>query len=98
MAMLFGWFLAIHILLLQRALFFPLLIQEPLVKIVIFSCRRFMPLVGACSLWAGACEVCFGSVNILNLSLMLILIMVVGSNSISPCLCLWACVVFSFCQ
>jgi hypothetical protein len=29
---------------------------------------------------------------------MLILIMVVGSNSISPCLCLWACVVFSFCQ
>lgn len=69
---------------------FPLLMHEPLVKIVMWSCSRFTPLAGACSLWAGLGELCSGSEKILKHSARLERMVVVGLKRISPFLFLWA--------
>jgi len=65
------------------------------VNIVMWSCNRFKPLAGACSLWAGVGERCSGSTKIRKPSERLERMVVVGSNRISPCLSLWAWWFFS---
>jgi hypothetical protein len=98
MVRLLGLFSATHIPLPYFAFLLPLFRQEPLVYMVILSWSRFSPLVGFCSLWAGVSDILSCSVKILKPSAMLDLIVVVGSNRISPTRCSKAWLFFSFLQ
>lgn len=81
----FGLFSPSHIPHPLREFSFPLFIHDPSVYILIWSCSRFRPLVGACSLWAGRLEFYVGSRNILKHSFRFERIVVDGSKRISPC-------------
>lgn len=80
-----GWFSPIHIPHPLCAFSFPLFKHEPSVKMVMLSCMRLRPLVGACRRCAGVSDVLFGSRKILKHSDRLDRIVTVGSKRISPC-------------